>query len=116
MTVKINSLTLCLPLLVLVACGEEPTPEPAVTPVVEAEPVVTLPAPDEALFAELYAEACPDAEAVNTSICRRAMGAETVSCEYGLGEDEYLRNDATLEISEAGDAWVIADAEAVCAQ
>ena len=116
MTVKITSLTLCLPLLVLAACGEEPATEPVTAPVVEAEPVVSLPAPDEALFTELFAETCPEADAVNTSICRRAMGAETVSCEYGLGEDEYLRNDATLEIGESGDAWVIADAEAVCAQ
>ena len=116
MTVKITPLAFCLPLLALAACGEEPAPEPVATPAVEAEPVVSLPAPDEALFAEVFAETCPEAEAVNTSVCRRAMGADTVSCEFGLGEDEYLRNDATLELDETGEAWAIADADAVCSQ
>ncbi|MWV29448.1 hypothetical protein [Aurantiacibacter rhizosphaerae] len=104
-----------MPILALAACGEEPAPAPEPTETVAAEPVVTLPAPDEALFAELHAETCPDAETVSTSFCQRAMGAETASCEFGLGDDDVLRNDATLEVSETGDAWVIADAEAVCA-
>ncbi len=112
---KIATLTLCLPLLALVACGEEPATETAPAAAMEVEPVVSLPAPDEALFAELHAAACPEAEPVNGSICQRAMGALTASCEFGLGEDEVLRHDATLEADEAGEAWVIADAEKVCA-
>ncbi len=113
--VKITPLALCLPFLALAACGEEPAPEPVPTETVEAEPVVSLPATDEALFAELHAETCPDAETVSTSFCQRAMGADTASCEFGLGDDEVLRNDATLEANEAGDGWVIADPETVCA-
>ncbi len=108
--------SLLLPMIALTACGEEPVSEPAPAQAMEAEPTVSLPAPDEALFAELFAETCPDAEAVSTSICQRAMGADTASCEYGLGDDEVLRNDATLAANETGDAWMIQDSEAVCAQ
>lgn len=107
---------LILPLFALAACGEEPAPEPAPVEVAAPEPTPSLPAPDEELFAELFAAACPGAEPVNTSICRRAMGAETVSCEYGLGDDKYLRNDATLAADETGEYWAIVDAETVCAQ
>ena len=110
------TLVLSLPLLALAACGEEPAAEPAPAETVAAEPIATLPPPDEALFAELHAETCPDAEAVNGSFCQRAMGATSASCEFGLGEDEVLRNDATLDVDETGEAWVIADAETVCAQ
>ncbi|MFB0613283.1 hypothetical protein [Aurantiacibacter poecillastricola] len=99
----------------LAACGEEPTPEATAAEVVAPEPVASAPAPDEDLFAQLHAETCPDAEPVSTSICQRAMGAETASCEFGLGDDDVLRNDATLELDETGEAWVIADAETVCA-
>lgn len=111
-----KKLTLLLPLLALAACGEEPAAEPAPAPVATVEPTPSLPAPDEELFAELFAATCPNAEPVNTSICKRGFGAETVSCEYGLGDDEYLRNDATLAMDEAGESWAIADAETVCAQ
>ena len=109
-----KKLTLLLPILALAACGEEPAPEPV--QIVEPVEVVELPAPDEEVFATAFAEACPDAEAVNVSLCRRGMGAEIAACEYGLGDDEYRRHDATLAINEAGDGWMIEDPEAVCTQ
>ena len=106
-----------LSLVALAACSEEPAPQAAPADVVAPEPTPSAPAPDETLFAELYAATCPEAEeAVNESICKRAMGAETAACEYSLGDDEYLRNDATLQLDETGEAWIIADAETVCTQ
>lgn len=99
----------------LTACGEEPAPAPEPTPAVAAEPTPTLPAPDQELLTTLLADTCPDLKPVNTAVCRRTMGADTVSCEFGLGEDDYLRNDATLAANEAGDAWEITDPETVCA-
>ncbi|WAT18751.1 hypothetical protein OZN62_04060 [Aurantiacibacter sp. MUD11] len=109
-------LPLLLPVALLAACGEEPAPEPVPTETATPEPTPTVPAPDEELFASLHAATCEGAEPVSTSVCRRAMGADTVSCEFGLGEDEYLRHDATLAIDEAGEAWAIVDPETVCAQ
>lgn len=101
-------------LLLLAACGEEPAPQPvdeAAAPVAEAAPA--LPAPDQDLFTTTYAAACPEDDAVNTAVCKRAgLGSDDVICEFGLGEDEYLRNSATLT---AGDGeWVFADPENVC--
>ena len=104
-----------LPIVALAAaCSEEPAPEPAPVETAAVEPVESLPAPDQELFSTLLAAACPEAEAVNTAVCRRAgMGSEDVICEYGLGDDEYLRNTATLT---AGDGeWVLTDTETVCA-
>ncbi|WP_340586648.1 hypothetical protein [Erythrobacter alti] len=109
-----KKLTFLLPILALAACGEEPAPEPVET--VAPVEVVGLPAPTKEIFATAFGEACPDAEAVNVALCRRGMGAETAACEYGLGDDEYMRNDATLAVNEAGDGWMIQDPEAVCAQ
>ncbi len=109
-------LPLLVPITLLAACGEEPAPAPEPTATAAPAPVVTLPAPDQALLTELLAQTCPDLKPVNTAVCRRGMGSTTVACEYGLGDDEYLRNDATLAPNEAGDAWEIQDAEAVCAQ
>ncbi|WP_120076612.1 hypothetical protein [Aurantiacibacter odishensis] len=110
-----KKLLIALPIIALAACAE-PAPEPAPVETATPEPTPSAPAPDQALFSELYAAACPDNEAVNESICQRAMGADTASCEFSLGDDEYLRNDATLELDETGEAWVLADAEAVCTQ
>ena len=109
-----KKITLLLPLFALAACAEEPAPEPVEAPV--AEPTSSLPAPDQALFTALLAETCPDAEPVNTAVCRRGMGAEQAECDYGLGDDEFLRNDATIAVDETGEGWMIVDPEAVCAQ
>ena len=107
---------LLLPLFALAACGEEPAPEAAPAEVATPEPIVSAPAPDEMFFTQLHAETCPDAEPVSGAFCQRAMGAQTASCEFSLGEDEVLRNDATLELDDEGQNWSIVDPEAVCAQ
>ena len=108
-----KNFALLLPLALLAACGEEPAAEPAPAEVAAPEPIETLPAPDQALFTAKYAEACPSEEAVNTAVCKRAgLGSEDVICEFGLGDDEYLRNKATLTAGE-GD-WTFADPENVC--
>ena len=105
-----------LPVFALAACGEEPAPEPVETPVAEAEPQVDLPAPDQDLFREVFAKTCEGAEPVNMASCSRALGADAASCEFGLGEDEYLRHDATLAVNEAGDGWMLENAEALCTE
>ena len=102
------------PLIVLAGCSSEPAPEP--TPTATATAPVGAPplaAPDQALFTRLYAATCPDAEPVSTAVCKRAgFGSEEVTCEYGLGEDKYLRNKATLVPAE--DEWAVKDGAAIC--
>lgn len=111
-----KKLALLLPIALLAACGEEPAPEPAPTQVATPEPVSTLPPPDQALFKTTFAETCEGAEPVNEAICRRAMGADNVSCEFSLGEDEYLRHEATLVANEDSTGWMFEDADALCAE
>ena len=111
-----KKLALILPVALLAACGEEPAPEQAPTEVAAPEPVSTLPAPDQELFKATFAETCEGAEPVNKAVCRRAMGADSVNCEFSLGEDEYLRNDAKLVTNEANDGWMLENAEALCAE
>jgi len=104
-----------LPLFALAACSKEsPAPAPTATAPAAATPVKpSLPAPDKDSFGKLFAEACPKAEAVNNAVCKRAgMGSPEVICEYGLGEDKYLRDEATLVAGDA--AWTLKDPEAMC--
>jgi len=116
----VKKITLYLaPAIALASCNEEPPPaaEATTTEASAVEPESAepaLPAPNQALFTELHAAACPNARPVNIASCKRAgMGSENVICEYGLGEDEYLRNKATLT---AGDGeWTLTDVETVCA-
>jgi hypothetical protein len=112
----VKKLVLLASFAALVACSQEPAaePTPAATTAVAPAATPSLPAPDQALFTRLYAEACPAAEPVSTAVCRRAgMGSDEVLCEYGLGEDEYRRNQATLVAADG--AWTLRDAEATCA-
>jgi hypothetical protein len=102
------------PAMLLSACGEEPAPAPVET-VAPAEPVVTLPPADEELFTQLFASTCEGAEPVKTAMCKRSMGADTANCEFGLGEDDALRHEATLAVNEEGTGWFISDAEKICA-
>jgi len=111
----VKKIAFLLPLFALAACSGEPAAEPTPAATATPAPVATpsLPAPDQALFSDLFAKACPEAEKVNTAVCKRAgFGSSEVTCEYGLGEDKYLRDKATL--APADGAWALKDAEAVC--
>ncbi len=105
----------CAAILALAACNsEEPVePKPAQAQVaLPAEP--TMPAPDEELFAAAYAEGCPSAAKVSTSLCKsQGLGKEGFICQYGLGEDEYRRNTATILPKDG--KWVLAEPEKICA-
>lgn len=103
------------PLALVAACSAEPEAAPVEPVATPAAQTPTLPAPDQALFTELFAKACPEAEKVNTAVCKRAgLGSPEVACEFGLGEDKYLREKATLAATDG--AWAIKDAAAVCKQ
>ncbi|WP_126171854.1 hypothetical protein [Altericroceibacterium xinjiangense] len=106
----------CGMLAVLAACSEaQETPEPvAVTPVATAPAAPKLSPPDEAVFTTAFAEACPEAPEVSTALCKSlGFGEEGFTCNYGLGEDEYRRNTATL-VPEDG-VWTLDDPEKTCA-
>ncbi|WP_324826891.1 hypothetical protein [Qipengyuania zhejiangensis] len=108
---------LLISVLALAACGQEPAPEPVATETAAPEPVASLPAPDQALFTEVFGSTCEGAEPVNTAVCKRAgMGSPDVVCEFGLGEDSYLRHKATLTANEDSTAWVLTDPAAICAE
>ena len=108
---------LLLPLIALAACSQEPDaqPTPAATATAAAPAKPTLAAPDQATFTEAFGKACPDTEKVNTAVCKRAgFGSDEVICEYGLGEDTYLRDKATM--AQADGAWAVKDIAGVCKQ
>ena len=112
-----KSLFACAALVALAACNSQETTEAqaAEAPPVAAAPLKpSMPAPDEETFAAAYAEACTAAPKVSTSLCKSAgFGKEGFVCDYGLGDDEYRRNKATL-LPEDG-KWVLAEAEKICA-
>ena len=107
----------CVALVALSACNsQEPAPEPTETAkAAVVEPVEpSLPAPDEAIFAAAYAEGCPSGQKVSRSECKSAgFGKKEFLCDYGLGNDEYRRNHATLEPVDG--KWVLADPDKICA-
>lgn len=111
-----KNLAFLLPLALLAACGEEPAAEAPTEAVATPEPVSTLPAPDADLFKSVFAESCEGAEPVSNAMCKRAMGAQEVSCEYGLGEDQYMRHKAQLVAKEDKSGWELADAATICAE
>ena len=82
----------------------------------EPEAVSTLPAPDEDLFTQVFADTCEGAEPVSTAVCRHSMGSDTAACEFGLGDDEYLRNEATIAINDDETGWNLAEPEAICTE
>ena len=103
-------------LLLVTACGSnEPAPQPTATVAAVATPTTPiLPAPTAEVFAASYAKACPSAKKVNTSLCKSGgMGSSDFVCEYGLGEDKYLRNKVTL--TQSDQEWVVKDADKACA-
>ena len=101
----------------LASCGSESeTPVPATPATAEPAAGPSLPAPDQETFTRIFAESCEGAEPVNTAVCKRAMGADIVTCDYGLGEDTYLRHSAGITASEDGTEWVLADPAKICAE
>ena len=112
-----NKLAFILPAFALLtACDQAPEPAPA--PEQPApEPTASLPATDQELFSKVFAETCEGAKPVNTAVCKRAViGSNDAICEFGLGDDTYLRNKATLTANDAGDGWVLADPEKICTE
>lgn len=106
-----------LPLLVvLAACTQEEAPAPQATQAAAAPaPTQSLPAPDQALFTTTFAAACPEVEKVSNAVCKRAgLGSTDVICEYGIGEDNYLRHKATLTPGDG--QWTMVQPEKICAE
>ena len=110
-----KKLIFLFPIVALAACQQEPVAEPVAAQTVAAVPEgPSLPAPTPEVFAAAFAAACTKAEPVNISVCKRAgLGSTDAVCEFGLGDDEYLRNKAT--ITPVDDAWTIANPETTCA-
>ena len=111
-----KTMVLILPLLALSACGSEPTPQPTATATVAPTPLKpTLLPPDQATFTTVFAKACPKAEKVAVASCKaEGMGATSFTCQYGLGNDKYLRHDAT--ISQKDGEYVLDNSAATCAE
>ena len=114
-----KSLFACAALVALAACNSQESTEAqaAEAPAAEtalAPPEPSMAPPDEEVFATAYAEACTAAPKVSTSLCKsQGFGKEGFVCEYGLGDDEYRRNSATVVPSDG--KWVLAEPEKICA-
>ena len=107
--------------LVLGACSESPAEdaEPKAPTAREMEAAIKeggkLAPPNRDTFAEKFAAACPSQKKVNKALCQaQGMGSHDFTCEYGLGDDEYLRHEGVL--SEVEGEYVLQDPETVCAQ
>ena len=105
--------------LALAACGE--TGEDADVDIVAAgnetavEPTGLAP-PDRDVFAQAYAAACPSAEAVSTAVCEAGgIGGSEFICEFGLGDDDARRYEATLAENDDATGWMLAEPDAACA-
>ena len=120
----IRTLLLLTPALVLAACSEAPAqdaPEDAKPTAREMQAAIEnndgpkLAPPDRDLFAEKFAAACPSQKPVNKAFCQaQGMGSHDFTCEYGLGEDEYMRHEGVL--SEVDGEYQLLETEKVCAQ
>ncbi len=116
---KLAVILLPIATLALAGCGDsaaEPeAPAPAETAEVVAPEEDSLPPADRDSFAAAFAAACPAAEPVNNASCQAmGMGSDSFLCEYGLGDDEYLRHKGV--VSQGEDGYVLDDPETVCAQ
>jgi hypothetical protein len=101
-------------LAALAACGSpEPEPAPVETPVAAVPEEPALPAPDEQIFSAAFAAACPSAPRVSTALCRsQGLTGDGFVCQFGLGNDEYRRNSATLVPADG--EWTVADPANAC--
>ena len=88
----------CAAVFALAACNSEAPVEPEAVQAQVALPIKpSMPAPDEELFAATYAEACGESQPVSGSLCKsQGFGKEGFVCEYGFGDDEYLRNETII--------------------
>lgn len=106
--------------LVLAACSEAPAEDGSKAPTAKEmqaaiEKGGKLAPPTRDTFAEKFAAACPKQEPVNKANClAQGMGSHDFTCEYGLGDDEYLRHEGVL--SEVEGEYVLLETEKVCAQ
>lgn len=118
----IRTLVILSPIaLVLGACsqGAEDDAEPKAPTVREMQAAIDkggkLAPPTRDTFAEKFAAACSEQKPVNKAVCRaQGMGSHDFTCEYGLGDDEYLRHEGVL--SEVEGEYVLIEPETVCAQ
>jgi hypothetical protein len=101
--------------IALSACGsQQPAPAPSATPTATPDPEPSLPAPTKDTFAAVYAAACPKAKPVSNASCQsEGFGKPGFSCNFGLGDDPYPRNTASVEPGDG--KWVIADPKTACA-
>jgi hypothetical protein len=73
-----------------------------------------MPPPDQDVFAATYAEGCPKAEKVATSMCKsEGLGKDGFVCEYRLGSEDAARR--TTSIIPGDGKWKLADPDTACA-